>query len=311
MNHDAKILSFIVLGILMAGSLVGAILKRTVTTEGGQRVVANLVARVNAWWIMSVFIAVALFGGERATIIFFGLASFFALREFITLTPTRRGDHRVLFWAFFIITPLHYWTVAAHWYGLFTVLIPVYAFLFIPMRSALAGDTANFLERATKIQWGLMVAVYFASYAPALNLLEIPGYTGRNAFLIFFLFFTVQISDVLQYTWGKLCGRRKVAPLVSPSKTWGGLIGGGLSACAAGAALWWITPFTPLQAAGMSAAIVAMGFFGGLVMSAVKRDRGVKDYGDLIPGHGGIMDRMDSLCFAAPVFFHLVRYYFT
>jgi phosphatidate cytidylyltransferase len=311
MNHDAKLLTIIVLSILVIGSVVGEILKRTVSSEGGQRVVANLVARVNAWWIMSVFIGGALFGGERATLILFGLASFFALREFITLTPTRRGDHRVLFWAFFIITPLHYWTVAAHWYGLFTVLIPVYAFLFIPMRSALAGDTANFLERATKIQWGLMVGVYFASYAPALHLLEISGYTGRNAFLIFFLFFVVQISDVLQYTWGKLCGHRKVAPHVSPSKTWGGLIGGGLSACAAGASLWWITPFTPLQAAGMSAVIVLMGFFGGLVMSAVKRDRGVKDYGDLIPGHGGIMDRLDSLCFAAPVFFHLVRYYFT
>jgi phosphatidate cytidylyltransferase len=311
MNRDATLLAGIVLAILLTGSLIGAVLKRSVTSEGGRRVVENLVARVNAWWLMSAFIGGALFAGKKATLILFGLASFFALREFITLTPTRRGDHRVLFWAFFIITPLHYWTVAAHWYGLFNILIPVYAFLLIPMRSALAGDTANFLERATKIQWGLMVAVYFASYAPALHLLEIPGYQGRHAFLIFFLFFVVQISDVLQYTWGKLCGRRKIAPLVSPSKTLGGLVGGGLSACAAGASLWWITPFTPLQAAGMSAVIVLMGFFGGLVMSAVKRDRGVKDYGDLIPGHGGIMDRLDSLCFAAPVFFHLVRYYFT
>jgi phosphatidate cytidylyltransferase len=311
MNHDATILTSIVLGILIASSLTGAVLKRTVTSEGGRRVVENLVARVNAWWFMSACIGGALLGGEGTTLVLFGLASFFALREFITLTPTRRGDHRVLFWAFFLITPLHYWTVASHWYGLFTVFIPVYAFLFIPVRSALAGDTAHFLERTSKIQWGLMVAVYFASYAPALNLLEIPGHQGRNGFLIFFLFFVVQISDVLQYTWGKLCGRRKIAPLVSPSKTLGGLVGGGLSACAAGASLWWITPFTPLQAAGMSAVIVLMGFFGGLVMSAVKRDRGVKDYGDLIPGHGGIMDRIDSLCFAAPVFFHLVRYLFT
>jgi phosphatidate cytidylyltransferase len=311
MNHDAKLLAGMVLGILVVGSLTGEVLQRTVTGEGGRRVVENLVARVNAWWIMSAFIGGALLGGERATLILFGFASFFALREFITLTPTRRGDHRVLFWAFFIITPLHYWTVASHWYGLFTILIPVYAFLFIPMRNALAGDTANFLERTSKIQWGLMVAVYFASYAPALHLLEIPGYEGRCSFLIFFLFFVVQISDVLQYTWGKLCGHRKIAPLVSPGKTLGGLVGGGLSACAAGASLWWITPFTPLQAAGMSAVIVLMGFFGGLVMSAVKRDRGIKDYGDLIPGHGGIMDRIDSLCFAAPVFFHLVRYYFT
>lgn len=311
MNADAKLLACIVLGILSAGSITGAILKKTVTNEGGLRVVDNLVARVNAWWIMSATIGGALLGGQMATLILFGLVSFFALREFITLTPTRRGDHRVLFWAFFIITPLHYWTVKTHWYGLFNILIPVYAFLFIPMRIALAGDTQNFLERTAKIQWGLMVAVYFASYAPALHMLTILGYEGRNGFLIFFLFFVVQISDVLQYTWGKLCGRRKIAPLVSPSKTLGGLVGGGLSACGAGAALWWITPFTPLQAAGMSAVIVLMGFFGGLVMSAVKRDRGVKDYGDLIPGHGGIVDRIDSLCFAAPVFFHLVRFNFT
>ena len=311
MIHDAQLLAGIVLGILVAGSLTGMVLKRTVTSEGGRRVVENLIARVNAWWLMSTFIGGALLAGERATLVLFALASFFALREFITLTPTRRGDHRVLFWAFFIITPLHYVAIAYHWYGMCTVLIPVYAFLFIPVRSALAGDTAHFLERTAKIQWGLMVAVYFASYAPALHMLEIPGYQGRNAFLIFFLFFVVQISDVLQYTWGKLCGRRKIAPLVSPSKTLGGLVGGGLSACAAGSALWWITPFTPLQAAGMSAVIVLMGFFGGLVMSAVKRDRGVKDYGDLIPGHGGIMDRIDSLCFAAPIFFHLTRFYFT
>ena len=311
MNSDAKLLAGIVLGILIVGSTAGAILKNTVTSEGGRRVVENLIARVNAWWLMSAVIGAALFGGELATLILFGLVSFFALREFITLTPTRRGDHRSLFWAFFIITPLHYWTVAAHWYGLFNILIPVYAFLFIPMRNALAGDTENFLERTAKIQWGLMVAVYFASYAPALHLLVIPGYEGRSGFLIFFLFFVVQISDVLQYTWGKLCGRRKIAPLVSPSKTLGGLVGGGISACVAGAALWWITPFTPLQAAGMSAVIVLMGFFGGLVMSAVKRDRGVKDYGDLIPGHGGIVDRIDSLCFAAPVFFHIVRFCYT
>jgi phosphatidate cytidylyltransferase len=155
-----------------------------------------------------------------------------------------------------------------------------------------------------------MVAVYFASHAPALLMLKIPGFEGRGALLLFFLVFVVQISDVFQYTWGKLCGRRKIAPLVSPSKTVEGFVGGGLSACAAGAGLWWITPFTPLQAAGMAGVIVLMGFFGGLVMSAVKRDRGVKDYGELIPGHGGIFDRIDSLCFAAPIFFHLTRWWF-
>jgi phosphatidate cytidylyltransferase len=128
---------------------------------------------------------------------------------------------------------------------------------------------------------------------------------------LFFLVFVVQISDVLQYVWGKTCGKHPVAPHVSPNKTIEGFVGGVLTATACGAALWWITPFNPWQAAGMALLITLMGFFGGLVMSAIKRDRGVKDYGALIPGHGGMMDRIDSLCFAAPVFFHVTRYYFT
>lgn len=311
MNHEARLLLGIVGAILVVASALGAVLRRKVTSEGGRKVVENLVARVNAWWVMCAVFGGSLLIGPLATVVLFGITSFLALREFITLTPTRRGDHRALFWAFFVITPLHYWTLAVRWYGLFVILIPVYAFLFIPLRIALAGDTEKFLERTSKIQWGLMIAVYSASYAPALLMLRIPGYEGRSALLLFFLVFVVQISDVLQYTWGKLCGRRKIAPRVSPSKTVEGLVGGTLSACAVGAALWWATPFTPLQAAGMSAAIVLMGFFGGLVMSAVKRDRGVKDYGEIIPGHGGVLDRIDSLCFAAPVFFHLVRWFFT
>jgi len=310
MIPEAKLLLAIVGGILALASVLGAILRRTVKSEDGQKVVENLVARVNAWWMMCVVFGSALFIGQTATIVMFGITSFLALREFITLTPTRRGDHRALFWSFFVITPLHYWALASHWYGLFVILIPVYAFLFIPIRTAWSGDTERFLERTSKVQWGLMVAVYFASHAPALLMLKIPGFEGRGALLLFFLVFVVQISDVFQYTWGKLCGRRKIAPLVSPSKTVEGFVCGGLSACAAGAGLWWITPFTPLQAAGMAGVIVLMGFFGGLVMSAVKRDRGVKDYGELIPGHGGIFDRIDSLCFAAPVFFHLTRWWF-
>ncbi len=310
MNSEVRLLFAIVGGLLVVASIAGVILRRTVKSESGQRVVENLVARVNAWWVMCIVFGAALYIGQTATLVMFCITSFLALREFITLSPTRRGDHRALFWAFFVITPLQYWTLAVHWYGLFVILIPVYAFLFIPIRTAWSGDTEHFLERTSKVQWGLMVAVYFASYAPALLMLKIPGFEGKNALLLFFLVFVVQISDVFQYTWGKICGRRKIAPLVSPNKTLEGFLGGGLSACAAGAGLWWITPFTPLQAAGMAAVIVWMGFFGGLVMSAVKRDRGVKDYGELIPGHGGIFDRIDSLCFAAPIFFHLTRWWF-
>ena len=300
-----------VLALLMIASATGWILKRTMGGEQSQKVITNLNARINAWWIMCAVFFIALAGGKTTSMVMFGLVSFLALREFITLTPTRRHDHRALFWAFFVILPYQYWLVGTNWYGMFTIFIPVYAYLWIAIRNAIAGDTERFLERASKIQWGLMVCVYFVSYAPALLDLQIPGYEKQNAKLLFFLVFVAQISDVLQYIWGKCCGRHPIAPKVSPNKTWEGFIGGGLTAVVAGTALWWVTPFKPWQAAVMSAVIVMMGFFGGLVMSAIKRDRGVKDYGEMIPGHGGIMDRIDSLCFAAPIFFHIVRYFFT
>ncbi len=194
---------------------------------------------------------------------------------------------------------------------MFAILIPVYAFLLVPVRTAMAGDCDRFLERTAKIQWGLMICVYCISHAPAiLLLLKIPGFEGQNAKLLFWFVTVVEMSDVMQYVWGKTCGKHKIAPTVSPGKTWEGFLGGGATTVGLGAALWWATPFSPLLAAGMAAIIVFMGFAGGLVMSAIKRDRGVKDWGTAIGGHGGVMDRMDSLCFAAPVFFHVVRYVF-
>jgi phosphatidate cytidylyltransferase len=298
-------------GLLVVSSLIVALLKRGRPASEVSPVIANLDARVRAWWVMVAIFSIALFTGGLGSVILFGLTSFFAFREFVTLTPTRPADHRALFWAFFVIIPVQYYLVAARWYGLFAIFIPVYAFLFIPIRCALAGDCEHFLERTAKIQWALMVCVYFVSYVPALLMLEIPGFKGANARLLLFFVLIVQLSDVLQYVWGKLFGRRKIAPVLSPSKTWEGFVGGVLSASAVGAGLWWATPFGPWQAAGLSLAITLMGFLGGLVMSAIKRDRGVKDYGNLIEGHGGVMDRIDSICFAAPVFFHLVRYFYT
>ena len=297
--------------MLVIASVIGAVLAIRATSESARATVANLNARTRAWWIMAVIFGLALALGRAGVVGLFGLMSFLALREFITLTPTKRGDHRALFWAFFVITPVQYYFVMTGWYGMFSIFIPVYAFLFLPLRSAIAGDCTGFLERAAKVQWGLMACVYCLSYAPALMGLEIAGYAGKNAKLIVYLVAVVQMSDVLQYVWGKTLGRHKIAPLVSPSKTWEGFVGGVLSASALGAGLWWATPFTPWQSAGVSLAITLAGFCGGLVMSAIKRDRGVKDYGSLIEGHGGVMDRVDSLCFAAPVFFHIVRYWFT
>jgi phosphatidate cytidylyltransferase len=297
-----------ILAVLLLASAIGAVLARR---KPDNDVVANLNARIAAWWWMVAVLAACFLLGPTATLVVFAASSFLALREFVTLTPTRRGDHGVLVLCFYVAVPLQYWLIGTGWYGLFAILIPVYGFVLLPALAALAGDTGQFLERTTKIQWGLMLTVYCISHAPALLMLEIAGYEGRNLLLLLYLLLVVQISDVLQYVAGKLFGRRKLAPLVSPSKTVEGLVGGGAAAIAVGTALWWITPFSPTQAAALSAVIVLAGFLGGLALSAVKRSLGAKDWGVMIEGHGGVLDRLDSVCFAAPLFFHLVRYWFT
>ncbi|MCA1491112.1 phosphatidate cytidylyltransferase [Ensifer sp. NBAIM29] len=298
-------------GLLAIASMIGLALSRSTTSETGRATVDNLNARIGAWWVMVAIFAVSFGLGRGATVLLFALTSFYTLREFVSLAPTRAADHLPLVGAFYLLLPLQYWLVWIDWYALFTILIPVYGFLLLPSLAALRGDTGQFLLRVSRIQWGLMLTVFCISHAPALITLDIAGYEGQEFLLLFFLITVAQFSDVMQYVFGKLMGRTKVAPAVSPSKTVEGLVGGGLSAVLAGAGLWWITPFTPLEAAAMALAIVAMGFLGGLALSAVKRSMGVKDWGTMISGHGGVLDRMDSLSFAAPVFFHLTRYFYT
>lgn len=299
-----------VAALLLTATAVGQVLERVVATPSGRDTVDNINARVRAWWVMSIAFAIAVASGGVGSVVLFALISFLALREFVTLSPTGRFDHAALVWSFFLVTPLQYVLVGLQWYGFFSIMIPVYAFLFVTARLVLAGETERFLERAATIQWGLMICVYCISYAPALLLLDVKGYEGENAKLLFFLVVVVQLSDVFQYIWGKLVGRHPIAPTVSPNKTWEGFLGGIVCAVLLGTSLWWITPFNPWQAALMALAIAVMGFVGGLVMSAVKRDRGVKDYGSLIEGHGGVLDRVDSLLFAAPLFFHVTRFFF-
>jgi phosphatidate cytidylyltransferase len=300
-----------VLAVLIVASIIGALLSKRVTSEKSRATIDNLNARVNAWWVMIIVLAVAFALGQTATIVLFAFASFFALREFITLTPTRPSDYVPLLITFFVLLPGQYLLIGYEQYGTFAIFIPVYGFLLLPAAATFAGDTQEFLERTAKIQWAAMITVYCISYAPALLLLEIPGYEGSNPLLLFYMLVIVQLSDVLQYVFGKLFGKTKLAPAVSPSKTVEGLIGGGLSATLIGGALAWITPFTVPQALAISFVIVVMGVLGGLTLSAVKRSLGAKDWGVMIEGHGGMLDRMDSVSFAAPVFFHIVRYFFT
>jgi len=326
-----------VLTLLTMSTGIGQLLKKQSDTGLNPVVIEQFNLRVRAWWVLCGFLAAAFWAGQTATVFLFGLLSFWALREFITLTPTRMADHRALFWVFFLFTPFQYVLIGVNRYQLYSVLIPVYAFLFIPARIAFAGDYKRYLERCAKIQAGLMICVYCLSYAPAILYLDIPNQSQTtkaaaaprpvpekpanedqpdgddrdkypNARLLFFFLLVVALGDAFQYISEKLIGKHVIAPAISPNRTWEGFLGGVGCATLFGTAMWWATPFHPLVAALMSLTITMMGFAGGMTMSAIKRDRGVKDYGTLVEGHGGVLDRIDSTCFAAPVFFHVTRF---
>lgn len=309
LQEELRVLAAIGAALVIASVVAGILRFRAGPTRSS--VLDNLSARIKAWWVMIVLLAGAFLAGRHAVIVLFGLISFAALREFITLTPTRKADQAAIFMSFFIVLPMQYWLIWIGWYGFFTILIPVYAFSVLPIAAVVFGDAQNFLARTAETQWAVMVCIYCISYVPALLTLDVPGYRGRDPLLVIFLLIVVQSSDVSQYVWGKLLGRHKIAPDLSPSKTVEGFVGGVVCATLIGTALWRITPFRPLQAAGMSLVGTLMAFFGGLVISAIKRDRGVKDWGHLIEGHGGMLDRLDSVAFSAPILFHLTRYFFT
>lgn len=311
--------------VLVVATVVTLVLQRVLPGEKHAALIDNLRARVIAWWPMTLILGGALALGEGVTIVLFAALSVLALREFTKASPELQHDRRPKIWLFFVLLPIHYLALWQHWYGVYAIFIPVYAFLFLPTRNALIGQTDGFLRRTATTQWALMVSVYCMSYAPALLQLPVAIERGREvaegsplgsggpagANLLLFLVLVVQGSDVLQYIWGKTLGRHHIAPTVSPNKTVEGFVGGVLSATALGAGLWWLTPFTWWQAGLLALVSCLLGFAGGLVMSAIKRDAGIKDFGAIIPGHGGIMDRLDSLCFAAPVLFHLIRFFFS
>ena len=230
--------------ILVVASVVGYVLKHSVAKDQPHATIDNLNTRIKAWWVMVLVISLAFVFGRTGVILLFLFISFAALREFMTLTYTRSADYLALAAAFFVVLPVQYALIWFGWYGVYAIFIPVYVFLLLPILEVAGGDTTRFLERTAKMQWGLMISVFCISHVPALLTLDIPGYDDRNLLLIAFLVIVVQSSDVLQYVFGKLFGKRQLAPAVSPSKTVEGLVGGVLCATALGASLWWITPFT-------------------------------------------------------------------
>lgn len=294
--------------VLTLATVAGRVLARTRRATIPADVIDNVNRRIDAWWVMVAVMAFGFLLGESAITLLFALLSMAALREFLSPAKARRGDHWVLLVAFFVVLPVQYVLVWRGWLELATLFIPVAAFILLPIAGVLRGNTAGYLRRIASTQWAVMLCVYCLSYVPMLMDLDLPGFEQRQLLLVAFLLVVVQASDVFQFAWGKLAGRHRIAPTLSPSKTVEGFAGGVLCATVLGAGLWWLTPFTPLEAALLALLIAIMGFLGGLVMSAIKRDRGVKDWGAAIAGHGGVLDRLDSVVFTAPMFFYVVRY---
>jgi phosphatidate cytidylyltransferase len=308
----SQLFTGLILALLGATFAAAALRRWWPSAAGGQNVIVEtLYARINTWWAMVVLLSLAALFGRLGVVVLFLLVSFSALREFLTLTHKRRADHWAIMFSFFVALPLQYFLVYAGQVGLFTTFIPVYAFLFLPVLAVVRGDTSGFLSRVAETQWGLMLTIFAASHAPALMLLDIEGFEGKQILLIAWLVIVVQGADIAHFIVPRLMGRTRIVPSLSHSRTWEGFIGALGAGAVIGTSLSWITPFAPWQATILALLVAVLGYAGGMVMAAIKRDKGVIDWSHLIPGQGGFIDRLDSVVFSAPLFFHLVRYFWT
>jgi phosphatidate cytidylyltransferase len=290
--------------ILLALTLSTEVVRMRAPEGADMTGVDVFMTRIRSWWAMVILFSLALVTGLTGVVILFALAAFAALREFYTFSDKTRADHPALAMAFFVILPAQFLFVWLGWSGLFAVFIPVYAFLLLPVVQVLRGDARRFLVRVAETQWGLMICVYCTSHVPAL--MTLPVTSGRGVLLIAFLVIAVQGAELLDFYFGRRFGNRRIAPGLSP-KTWEGLAASVALITLIGMALHGITPFGPLGAAMLAAVAALSGMAGKLVMTAIKRDKGLRDWSHLIPGHGGFLDQMDGVIFAAPILYHITR----
>jgi phosphatidate cytidylyltransferase len=315
MSHQVGLLFVVLFGLLALVTIIAfsrSLRDRSDHSERQRAGHEQFKRDLRAVWVGAVLFWVAWASGALVSTLLFGVISFLALREFVTLTQTRRGDHRSLLLAFFVILPLQYVIVATRAFDLFTVFIPVYTFLAIPVISAFGNDPQRFLERTAKIQWGIMVCVYCISHAPALLLLDLPDYHDRGAFLVLYLVVVVALAHIAQEVASRRLRARPVARAISRSFSWRAWLIGAAAGALAGGLLYWSTPFKPVPAVAMGFVAGASGTLGAFVMKALQRDAGVRHWGGKasVTGAVGLLDRVAPLCFAAPVFFHAVRWYF-
>ena len=300
--------SFYMMAIVLSLLILSSIIHYLLTIKHPNSDYKELSLRIKSWWIMIGILFAVLLSSKGLAITFFGFLSFLMLKEFLSIVPTRMEDRQVIFWAYIAI-PIQYFWIYLEWYGMFIIFVPIFIFLIIPMRMVLIGETNGFIRAAGILTWTTMLSVFNIGHIAYLLVLPEKNLAAGNVGLVLFILFMTQFNDVCQYIWGKNLGRHKIIPKVSPNKTWEGFIGGliTITLCSSIVAPL-LTPLTAIQGAGAGALISFSGFIGDVVISSVKRDLQIKDSGNLIPGHGGLLDRLDSLSYTAPLFFHYLYY---
>ena len=261
-----------------------------------------------AWWLILVF-AAAFAGGLNTLIVVFALLSFFTLREFLALTPTKQSDHWALICSFYVAIPVQYLAIAFAQEDIFTIFIPVYMFLLLPVLMSITHDSEQFLGRVAKIQWGLMLSIYCISHAPVLLIYEVERYGSSSSLLLLFFLLVIFVADLLVVIASSYLGGKSLPD--NPNKTYKGILCGGAIAILVGFSLFWITPFKPWQCLLMSLAIVMAGAMGDIVIAAVKRSLGSRFMdGDKYMTRG-TLERLAPFIFAAPVYYHLCMHFFS
>jgi len=274
----------------------------------------ELELRMGTWWMILGLFYSAVWMGKPGLLLFWMAASVLAFREFTKSLSVQASD-RAIVALMNLAAFVQYYLIYINWYNMMVIWIPLYVFLIAPLFVQLLGARPQgFLKVCGTLQYGLMYTVFALSHAAAFVLLPDCNPNGGNAGYIAYLAALTELNDVAQYVSGKSLAHYfpyKIAPNISPSKTWVGFVGGVVVTCLL-AVLFapMLTPFDTEAAALTGLVICVGGFIGGLGNSAMKRDIGVKDSGTLLPGHGGIIDRVDSLTYSAPLFFHLVRKYY-
>ena len=289
--------------LVVAGAVLAAL------RWGLRRDVRHAWKAYRGWLVMAPLLLGTIFLGRAATILFVTLVSIFGFKEYARATGLYRD------WA---MTALVYLGIAAvgvvsfvpdprlgrpGWYGLFAIL-PAYVIAAILLVPIVRNRSQGQLQSIALALLGFLYIGWMLGHTSYLaNANHAYGY-------LLYLIFAVELNDVAAFTFGSLFGRHPLRSNISPKKTWEGSLG----ALGVSLALPWLMRFSIPHFSALELVLTGLivgiaGQLGDLSISVIKRDLGIKDMGAVLEGHGGILDRVDSLIYVAPLFFHMVRWF--